>query len=578
MKARLPLTWVLIGLLLVLAAGSRFVALGGLPLQPSEALSALGALNATVKASPFGTGSEPIPPAYAALTAAIVGGFGASEAIVRSIPALAGIGVVLSPLLLVARIGWTRAISTSLFLLISSANLSVSRSADSHSLAALGLLLPVLFLARTGEPTRAHMILAGTCLGVGLSSGPAWWMGAFAWTLGAIALRFSSDRRGRMPEIDLPDLRATRPLLGPAVITLLLLSTDFGTRLGQAGSGLMGVGQWLAGWRQSGFNVLTAVMLLPVYEPLLLVGGILGGIQLWRSGDRLTRPAVMAALGALVMFLLYPDRQPQDLIWIAIPLAFLCGGWCEHLLESIKELDSSLAVFILGGVLLTLGTFSYFQFQASMAGFGLASLDKVSQLYFALASMGFAGALVFLFGIGWSWKETSLAAQAALLVALTTLSLSASRSLSFPRPNSRSVEIWRQESTSPNVRLLERTLTELARTEVGREAGLPIEVRGDTEPVLAWSLRQHQPASSDPSAGPPPVILVPEALAETPLPDEYLGQAFGLIERHGWSGALPPEFFAWWLDRRSPTTAERWILYVRSDVVALDEPPVAADE
>jgi hypothetical protein len=570
MTVKLPLRWVLAGSVMLLAFMSRLLLLGNLPLQPDEAEQALAALGATV-ASPFWSGGAAVPPAYGTLTAAIMGGFGASEFAARLMPALAGILLILLPLVLAHRIGWTRALATSFCLLISGVSVVVSRSAGSEALAALGLTVPLAVAWSSPHDTRGPTIVAGIALGIGLSSGPGWWMGALAWGTGAVVVEVVRKRRMSLPGFSLSILSRLRDWLWPAVVVALLLSTRFGTELGAAGSSVSGLGQWLAGWAGPGTHPMRMLLLLPIYEPLLLVGGVLGAFQLWRSGEGMDQASAAIALVSLGWVLLYPNRQPNDLIWVVLPLAFLCGGWIERMLDAISDLGSNYAVLILSGVLLTLGSFSHFQFQASMAGFGLASLDKVSQLYFALASLGFAAALILLFGFGWSWLETYLALQSALLISTAALTIAATRHLGSTSIPGRGVELWRARSTSPNAFLLEDTLKELARTEVGRDGGLAVDLRGGPEPILSWSLRNHTPARTDPEGEPPAIIIVPEAQADTPLAAEYLGQAFALIEQPGWSGVAPPDFLAWWLDRKAPTVSQRWIVFVRSDVVALEE-------
>jgi hypothetical protein len=218
-------------------------------------------------------------------------------------------------------------------------------------------------------------------------------------------------------------------------------------------------------------------------------------------------------------------------------------------------------------------SFAYLQLESSVAGFGLASLDREAQLAFAITAVAFSVLLIFLFGVGWSWRETLLAVAIAFVIALAVFSVNASWVLNFQAEGQEARGLWRRQVSTAHLPLLQDTLADLSEWEVGRAGGMEIEVQGRAPAELAWALRDHKLASDLTSGQAPPVILAPES-TQPELPAEYMGQAFALFESWGWQGILPPNILGWLLDRSAPVQYERWILFVRSDVAQLGQLPL----
>jgi hypothetical protein len=362
-----------------------------------------------------------------------------------------------------------------------------------------------------------------------------------------------------------------------AAVTTTLLATAFGTHI----TGLAGVfeapGRWLLGWTSSqDWSPLTALALPFFYEPLLIAIGGFGMVRALRSGEPFERQVAWWALGSFLAYLVYPGRTPSDFVWVSLPLALLAAKEIIRFIDGMINLPTPLSSLLLGLVLLIVFSFSYLQLEASAAGFGLASLDREAQLAFSVTAMVFAGLLILLFGLGWSWPETLLALALALVVSLAGLSIASAWRLNFGSDVPAGRELWRQQVTTEHLPLLEETLAEISKWSVGREAGLEVQVQGQASPALAWGLREHQKAVDPLGDSPPPVILAPEQ-ASPELPADYLGQAFALSKTWGWQAALPPRLLGWWLDRQAPVQAERWILYVRTDVAELGEPAPALE-
>ena len=141
-----PLPWLTIeftlwGLLLLAALGLRLLRLDAAPLSTIEARDALAAWRfATGGGAPTTTGYSP----------ALFSGqwfifliFGASDLAARLLPALAGGGLVLTPVLLRQHLGRLGALAAGTLLALSPTALTLSRSASGDVLVALGALLCV---------------------------------------------------------------------------------------------------------------------------------------------------------------------------------------------------------------------------------------------------------------------------------------------------------------------------------------------------------------------------------------------------------------------------------------------------
>jgi hypothetical protein len=572
MKLRLHAVWLLVGLLAVLAIGTRLVDLDRRPFDPAEAEAALAAAEAAGAGSPFFEPAGVGPgPAYALPTGLLFQWFGSSVSGARLISGLAGAGLVLLPLLLAGRLGWPLALAWSALLAGSTAALQASRAAGSASLAAGAILLALVALSRTD--TDRWRRWAGLGLGLGLAAGPAFWMGLFGLALGGVFAGLEARRVGRPGSMagevgaGMRDRRVWFTALATVGALILLAGVN---REGVAAM-IAAPGAWLEGWvLRGGLPLLPSLLLLPAYEPFLLLGGGAGWVVTRHAEDRLHRAAGWWALGALVAFLLYPARQPIDLVWVSIPLALLASRLVLHWIHGLIDSPSPLTVLLLAGFLMTVATFAYFQLEAATAGFGLATLDRQIQLGYALAAIGFSVVLVFLFGLGWSWRETTLAVGLAAMVCLLGLNFSASARLELEPGN---VELWRPRHATPNLGLLEETVVSFANAYQGAAVGLPVEVRGVVPAEIAWVLRHQRPASASAEAERPPVVLAAESGAPPALPADYLGQGFATLEGWAFAGQLPDDLVGWWLDRRGTSLTSSWILYVRMDVATLGEAP-----
>lgn len=557
------LLWVI---LLGLGALLRLVSLAWPPLGDAEASSALSVATGAL-ASPFWHGGNGAwgSASYQMLTGWLYQVFGTSNANARWIPALAGLGLILAVWHLRTRMGQTQAIFLGILLAISPTMLVTSRTAGGTSLAVLGVAMFVAFALTpngTQKETR-HFAVMGVGLALALASGPTAWNGllSLAITFAWLRWRGAGDEH---PEASIPQ-GAWRALGLALMVTFLGLTTQFGAGMDGLGVALQAPGQWLAGWtRSGGLALLTALALLPVYEPLVLVFGIIGAARR-ETDDLIRRGARTWALAAAVLFVLRVGRRPEDLVWVVLPLAYLAAAPLSTLVEIFTDGLEDISVYIMAGVLAALAGFTYLQLVGYTNELSIGGSPQIVTLGLVLTALGFAASLFLLYGMTWSWVEAFHAAGGVGAVLLALLTLSAGWRLAFSPQATGGPELWRPTSASPDIQLLERTLEQLSVANRGEESGLPIRVQEPVPASLAWILRHEKAAPAATGGTPPAAILLPASDSQPSLPGSYVGQRFGVETAWGWEGPLPPDGLGWWILRKSSTRTVEWVLYVPNE-------------
>ena len=158
-EARLPdsLLWIAV---VAVAAALRLTDLAAAPLSPVEAVPALAAYSAGQGLPPTG-GAQPGAPLLLHVNTLIFTLFGSADGVARLLPALAGVGLVLTPLLLRGYLGRWGALGTGLMLALSPTALLFSRSLDGTVPAALGVMLLLCCAARFLDTQRPVLATVG---------------------------------------------------------------------------------------------------------------------------------------------------------------------------------------------------------------------------------------------------------------------------------------------------------------------------------------------------------------------------------------------------------------------------------
>ncbi len=337
-KLNRPTTWggprgqTLLWLGLILLAGVlRLVDLATAPLSAAEASQALAAY---VASRGGGVGIEG-PPLLYHFNVLLFALFDGGDALARLVPALAGIGLVLTPLLLRRYLGRWGALGAGLFLALSPTATLASRTLDGTTLAALGVMVMLGAAARFLETYRPRWIaLSGLALAVALTAGPASWglLLGLVIALG-VGLWIWRDELGWI-------LPVLRPLVGrwlvAAGVGLLILGG--GLLLNPAG--LAATGQqllvWLEGFRPTaGLPLVSPFTLLVTYESLILLAGLVGLVLAVRRLHGLGMLLTFWTAVGWVQLALRPGRTPLDLLWILLPLTVLGGLAVQALVKAL---------------------------------------------------------------------------------------------------------------------------------------------------------------------------------------------------------------------------------------------------
>ena len=554
-QASLSLEVLLYGLVVLLALWLRFAKLDLYPLTDREAEHALAASGLVE------TPSE--SPVHRAFTSLAFTFSGESDAAARWAPALAGVLLVLTPLLLRSQIGRGAAFLSALLLAISPILWTASRTADGTTLAALGITAALFLL------TSGRVEWAGAFLGLALVSGPAALTGLASLGVGAGVFAILRKRR-RDTDVALafpiPKSLAWRSGLVAGGVVALFAATGAGFFPDSLQGVFEGLGVWVNGWFQSSEILATTLLVaLFAYEPLVFAAGTAGAIARARNGSSLLTFFASWFVGAVMLLILYQGRQPADLVWLVLPLTVLAAAVIKNLLNKIFQPENIWLALGFTGAIVALIAFAYLQLRAGVSG--PESLQSFVGLptHFAAAGMGIGLAVLalILLAVGWSRDVAIPIAGAAAILILLGAGISAGAALNFGGPSAR--ELYRPQASTLGLSDLRESLSTLSRAETGRSDALPIETSDRPSPALAWATRNYPTHEGSENAA---IILVREG---APLPGEYLGQSVTIGESWGWVGGLPPNLMNWLVIRELPTVPDRWVLLVRKDVAGVEE-------
>jgi len=590
-----------------------------IPMTDAEAVQALPALHLVNSDTP-GSAQIAQSPVNFWLQVIAFTGLGATEFAARLPGLLAGTVLVLMPLLFRQHLGQERTFLMSLLLALSPIGFVASRSAAPvmwSMIFALALIWALWRYWETHSKTHAFWsaaLLAGL---VFLSSPHGLWIAA---TMGLAAMAALWWQLLNAPdELDNPGdelLLTIRDMVqrypwqqGLGILALTIVAVATGLMLNP--SGLSMIGQMLtkafSGWvqlSQAGAPLAFGILSLVIYEPLLLLFGLIAVLLLLRQQIQfIGRFMIMWALIALFVLAIYRGATAADALWVLIPLVWLASYAGNqlftnraapiYLLNEYYDDDGSafwwvkwiLAVAVCGlllmltlhlgevgrglidmppdGSLTMLFEARFVQFRHSFVWLVITSLFLLVGFFFASSVwgndntvQGFGlGLFFFMLGAGMSTGWNTAVEHAT-----------------------NPLELWHITNPSDDTYLLRETLfelserdtmgfSELALTIVTDDAGI---IRDDR--LVAWLVRDFENArfvASAADAARDGVVLLPFTADEPALGGSYVGQSF--ILRQTWSlGELRLlDLPGWWIQRRTRTTefaSESIVLWLRQDV------------
>lgn len=558
----------------LLALALRLLNLGQSPLTDGEATWAMQALQvARPSAATFVPGPQP---AYIFLTGATFAIFGASEFWARFWPALMGVLLVWLPYFLRHPLGRNTALILAFGLAIDPGLVTVSRQAGGPMLAlSFGLLALALWYAR-------RPAWAGLLGGLALLSGPAFWQGALGIALAWLIYR-SLDRSkpasGEVFDETSPiDIFPTHADLIRGVVFMLTALLGVGTYLLRHPQGLSAafasLTAYLDGWvTLSSIHPLSMITALLVFQPLAVLFTLvsLGRWLLHRFQFSSSKPYPLLLplywmLASLLLSLIYPSRQIQDLVWVLVPLWMLAAeGLAEYLLQPKPHLITA----VQAGIILLLAALFWNTLIATTNQL-IPQSNLPWQLIQAgiLASMLLLGALTTaLVALGWSWQISRDGLVWGLTAALLIYSTSALWGAAQLRANEPH-ELWGQPPGAGQVQLVMQTLHDLSNWHTGLENKIELVSTVDT-PSIRWALRDFTAAhfTSEIPTGEMPAVIITRQSAGTPaLTAAYRGQDFVWWVHPAWSGPLPDDFIGWLTFRKASLGYDYIILWARGDL------------
>ncbi len=560
--SRITIETALYGALLLASLALRLIDLDARPLSSAEAARALGAWQLAQGHEPASVGS----PLLTHGTALVFFLFGANDFTARLLPALFGAVVALLPYFWRERLGRGGAFLAAVLLAVSPLSLFASRSLGTEALAAgLGLALATA-LARfvdTGAPRALYASAA--LLGLLLTSGPGAYFVLLA--LAAVALAVRVLGRARNPSVAALQecLGAGRAHLRRAALVFLGTVVGVGTLLLFHVQGLRGLGDVLDEWRR-GFGAAGAMpwfspFLWPLlYEPAVMVFGVVGGIRAVRERDLAGSSLLGCALGLSVMLAAWPARTSGDFLLATVPLALLAGREIAQLWRGARSDWRGLRDGVYVAVFGILAVYLYLQ----LAGF--AARGNVEFVILTWVSVGLVVMLTLgqgvLYGTDNALRNLGLAAAALALV----MTLSAALGSAY-NASGKGVEYLDPAPTSPQARTLAADVATWSLRRLGDAHEMSVAVVLPSPAVMQWYLRDFRnlrvfaggAAPTDAEA-----VITLEG-AQPAAQGTYAGQAYELARDYRWRRLSAREWWRWALWRTLPASSQtRAVLWLRT--------------
>lgn len=353
----------------LVAVGLRFTQLDTYVMTQSEGEWAYDAWSLyTGKPMPAGQELPTVSPLYLLLQAAVFFLFGVTDAIARSLPVLAGLGIVLLTFAFRPFLPRTAVIGMALMTAIAPTLVFASRTVDPAILVAFFALLAVVSVLRTGHAagrTRAYWGgLLGASIGAMLASGPEGISAIIAIGIALAVGAMADGERGPVTQ----GVRAvggsasalTSALLAFVFVTVLVL-----TRLLSNASALEGILVTFSDWgRMMATQTSTtptqfffyATLLYEFMAVVFAVVALLAPSRPNRAGveGRTLQPTIFVTwfLVALAVHSLASGRQPDQTVLVTLPLIVLGGIGLGRLIDHIPwaSLFSSRAGLLLAAM------------------------------------------------------------------------------------------------------------------------------------------------------------------------------------------------------------------------------------
>lgn len=581
--------------LALLALVLRIAQLDSVPMTNLEAERALSAWRA-VYPQAAGAPITPDSPLLFALHFLSFSVLGASEFSARVFTALAGVGLIFTPLLFRNLLGRTRAFMFCLLLVFSPILLVASRS-DSPViwmlLAAAFMLWGLWRYRATAQPRYAVIALVSAVAMIFLTD-PTGPFVALAMLLAALFARWVGGRGATALESEdaaAESFSAFRDLpwregLPQAALFIFITGTVFMLNPG----GLSAVGELL---NASVSGLTTARPQIPpvfptwitlFYEPLTVMLGLaaLWWLSRWERLAAVDRFLLGLVIFGALLSLVYAGAGADHALWLSLPLAGLGSALAAEALNKPRETviwrAPEWSRWVLAIIMVAL--LSMFAVHAQSLGrsllfvpdnpFNFASVNSISVIWVVIIILFIVIGYFLAAGIWGAGMTTRGVLIGALAFALVT-SLGTGWRIAVDASDN-PVELWNRQATSADTHMLRATLLELADREASGFPKITVTALAPDDGVVAWLLRDFPNARFVPdvaAARAQEIVLLPVALENPDLGGSYVGQRFVVTSTWNTRDVRVLDFLGWWLQRRTRTggvPSETMVLWLRQDV------------
>ncbi len=575
---RLTVEHLLYGLLTVAALAARLINLGGYPLAPVEASSALRAWQASQGMGPLLDAGSPLLFSLQTATFFLAG---ATDGLARLWPLLAS---ALLPWAIYGWRGWIgrrTALLAAVLITFSPLVNAFGRRGDGASFVLLGLALALAGWAYLQRADGRGWMLAAVGTGMVLIGGPASPAALIALALVVLLTR--------------PDLSALpKPGLIHLVVLLALIlvgGTAFFTRIDGLGLAALNWSEWLQAFTFSASRWLWGLARLLLDEPLIAFTGLAGLVFAWRRSAVVRSFGLAALLVSLLAILQGPfaagTRAVVSLL-LAVPAAFLLSALFRQGARLARGADGadSMGYTTKVELLIFAGILQILIILAALSLFNYA--DDLNQIWLIRLGVALAAIVIFviLFVYFIGRRPTLVIAGLLALFNLALLALATTWGMAFDVTLPRYPALYSAD-TRPGLRTLVDTLGDLSERRQSGRWEMPIAlVTGNAAQdqaaldTLHWYLRPARDLQVVSSIGledAPPLVVAPKD-EPLPLSDLYAGMDAATITR--WdptddATVSNQQQLRWLLFRTAPwdIPTEPFVLWTDTATLTLSDTP-----
>lgn len=570
-----------LAMVVVLAAALlRLYALGSRPLGGDEAAQALAVLH-------YVQGQEvdltPFSPLLTNLNILLFFVSSSGDFVARLVSGLFGIALVALPVLAFRRrMGTLAAIAASLLMALSPTLVLLSRTLNPASLTAVtGLVFVGATLDFVDGHARRPLFVAGASLALALTAGPGTYT-LLLFVLVALLLAYLSYRRSggttwrRIAAAYAAvreDPTTAAHLAVVAGLTFVAAATGFLMNWSGTQAALNQAGVWLTsfGWGPSS-GLLQLLWYYPasllVYEPAILIFGLLGAVGALRRRSRFEWFLVLWFAGSFVLYTLVGPAQPAGLLPVVLPLALLGGRGVQSALAFGAGEQSALEE-ARRGLLVAAVVTPLFLYALLQLLFVTRSATSVN-LYLALGAALVVVVIAVVFtasewGMGWQPSTVARGVALSALFVTLVLTLHAGWRLNHTSDGIRR-ELLLPSTTSTDVRAMVSLAETVSQDRLEDTVSLPITIDRSLSPLVTWYLRDFDSVNVvDDIVEPPgtPMVIVPGTEQAPPIGDQYVGQRFRLVSIWRPTDLTLQDFLRWYFYRKGqPSATEDVVVFV----------------